>query len=82
MAQKKAGAIRINEAWCKRCDICIAFCPRDVLAAGDGGIPRVINLPACTFCLLCVLRCPDFAVEVIEDKEVASGDVATATHAG
>ncbi|MBM3470044.1 MAG: 4Fe-4S dicluster domain-containing protein [Armatimonadetes bacterium] len=82
MAHKRAGAITINEAWCKRCDICIAFCPRDVLAAGDGGIPRVVDLQACTLCMLCVLRCPDFAVEVTEDKEVASGDVAAATHAG
>lgn len=37
MAQKKAGAIRINEAWCKRCDICIAFCPR---WDGSPGAPR------------------------------------------
>lgn len=39
MAQKKAGAIRINEAWCKRCDICIAFCPRDLLAALTQAVP-------------------------------------------
>lgn len=82
MAQKKAGAITINEAWCKRCDICVAFCPRDVLAAGNGGPPSVVDLHACTLCMLCVLRCPDFAIEVIENKGVASGDVAAAAHAG
>lgn len=82
MAKKRVGEIKINESWCKRCGICIALCPRDVLATGEGGIPRVVDLGACTFCVLCVLRCPDFAVEVLEDKEVALGDVAAATHAG
>lgn len=82
MAKRTASEIRINEAWCKRCGICAAFCPRDVLAEGESGIPRVVDLRACTFCVLCVLRCPDFAVEVVEGEEVASRDVTAATHAG
>ncbi len=69
MARKKAGEIRIDEAWCKRCGICVALCPRAVLTEGDGGMPRVVDLNACTLCDLCVLRCPDFAMEVLEDKE-------------
>lgn len=66
MPRKRAREIRVNEAWCKRCGICVAFCPTKVLAADPGGVPRVANLEACTVCLLCELRCPDFAIEVEE----------------
>ncbi|MEW6547153.1 MAG: 4Fe-4S binding protein [Bacillota bacterium] len=71
MARKRASEIKVNEAWCKRCGICIAFCPTKVLEAGAQGIPRVANLEACTVCLLCELRCPDFAIEVEEAREEA-----------
>lgn len=66
MPRKRASEIRVNEDWCKRCGICIAFCPTRVLEAGPQGVPRVADLTACTVCLLCELRCPDFAIEVVE----------------
>ena len=75
MPKKKASEIRVNDAWCKRCGICIAFCPTRVLQADSRGVPRVANLEACTVCLLCELRCPDFAIEVVEaaDETLAAG---------
>ncbi|MDI6895420.1 MAG: 4Fe-4S binding protein [Bacillota bacterium] len=69
MPRKKASEIRVNDAWCKRCGICIAFCPTRVLEADAHGVPRVANLEACTVCTLCELRCPDFAIEVEEAGE-------------
>jgi 2-oxoglutarate ferredoxin oxidoreductase subunit delta len=81
MAHRKARSIDVNETWCKRCGICVAFCGPAVLRADGTGAPQVVNLEACTLCMLCELRCPDFAIHVIEDKEVAAPNVATAAHA-
>ncbi|NPV26821.1 MAG: 4Fe-4S binding protein [Firmicutes bacterium] len=53
--------IIINEKWCKGCRICIDFCPKDVLVLRqDKAYPA--QPEACTFCGLCELRCPDFAI--------------------
>jgi 2-oxoglutarate ferredoxin oxidoreductase subunit delta len=87
MGQRKAHEIRVNEVWCKQCGICIAFCAPAALKADVTGAPQVVNLEACTLCMLCELRCPDFAIEVIaesprQDKEVAVRDAAAAAHAG
>lgn len=48
--------------WCKGCGICIAFCPKAVLAAGEDGVPQVVAPEACIGCRMCELRCPDFAI--------------------
>jgi 2-oxoglutarate ferredoxin oxidoreductase subunit delta len=55
--------IRINQAWCKSCAICVEFCKPQVLVM-DGFYPVVVNPEACTGCLQCELLCPDFAIEV------------------
>ncbi|HHX24528.1 MAG: 4Fe-4S dicluster domain-containing protein [Tepidanaerobacteraceae bacterium] len=55
--------IFINEKACKRCGLCIAFCPRNVYKS-EGGKPIIVNLDACTNCKLCELRCPDYAIIV------------------
>ena len=82
MAKKRAREIRINPRWCKSCGICIAFCQPNVLQAGRDGVPQVIDLVACTLCMLCELRCPDFAVVVVEEKEVPTVRVPDTAHAG
>ena len=64
MPKKTVTEIRIDHSRCKGCEICVAFCPRDVLALEEQKAV-VVNLPACIACDLCVLRCPDFAVELI-----------------
>jgi 2-oxoglutarate ferredoxin oxidoreductase subunit delta len=81
MAKKRAREIRINPLWCKSCGICVAFCQPGVLAAGSGGVPLVRDLEACTLCMLCELRCPDFAVVVIEEKEAPAVHEPAAAHA-
>jgi 2-oxoglutarate ferredoxin oxidoreductase subunit delta len=82
MAKKRAREIRVNSRWCKTCGICIAFCQPQVLRAGSGGVPQVVDLDACTLCMLCELRCPDFAVVVIEEKEASAARAPAAAHAG
>lgn len=82
MARKRAREIRINARWCKACGICVAFCAPKALRAGPGGLPLVADLDACTLCMLCELRCPDFAIVVAAEEEVSAPGVAAAADAG
>ncbi|HHY35691.1 MAG TPA: 4Fe-4S binding protein [Firmicutes bacterium] len=56
--------VKINSKWCKRCGLCVAFCPRGVLKLDDEGRPVVVDIAHCTGCLLCEMHCPDFAIAV------------------
>jgi len=66
--------VNIYKGWCKKCGICVAFCPRHVLATGQDGYPAVSNPDACTGCHWCELRCPDFAIVVEESEDRSAGD--------
>ena len=57
--------LRINTAWCKGCAICAVFCPRKALEMQkEKAVLR--DADACVKCVLCELRCPDFAIFVEE----------------
>lgn len=56
--------IEFFRSWCKKCGLCAAFCPQEVLAQDHDGSPYVANAEACNACLLCEIRCPDFAIKV------------------
>ncbi|MBT9164168.1 MAG: NAD(P)H-quinone oxidoreductase subunit I, chloroplastic [candidate division WS2 bacterium] len=67
MTEKVAEKINIiiNQKWCKKCGICVSFCPTNVLEL-DAKIGVIVkDISACINCKLCELRCPDFAIEVI-----------------
>jgi NAD-dependent dihydropyrimidine dehydrogenase PreA subunit len=64
MVTQAACKIRIFRGWCKRCGICVAFCPRQVLTSHESGYPVVKDAGRCTGCNLCADRCPDFAITV------------------
>ena len=66
MTQKKKYTISILPERCKECGICIAFCPKDVLAAGEDEKAIVAAGDKCIGCRLCEYRCPDFAIRVEE----------------
>ncbi len=55
--------IEIIENYCKGCSICVEFCPTNVLKM-EGFVAKVIHPEACTKCMQCELRCPDFAIKV------------------
>lgn len=61
---KPIAEIIVNEKWCKKCGICSYFCPKGVFEPDDFKLPIVKHPEACIRCMLCVVRCPDFAVEV------------------
>ncbi|MCL1827039.1 MAG: 4Fe-4S binding protein [Candidatus Cloacimonetes bacterium] len=48
--------------WCKRCGICIAFCPTKCLGKKPDGTPIVEFPEKCIHCETCDRLCPDFAV--------------------
>ncbi len=68
MSSPKAE-IEIIEQYCKGCNICVAFCPTNVLEM-DLFVVKTAKPEACIACMQCELRCPDFAIKVhkIEDK--------------
>lgn len=62
MAQESQWEITLNSKLCKKCNLCVAFCPRKVL---EGAGSPIIKDPAnCTGCLMCEMHCPDFAITV------------------
>ncbi len=54
--------------WCKGCGICVEFCPKRVLKMDGRGKPVSQFPERCTGCRLCELRCPDFAIAVVESE--------------
>ncbi len=68
--------IVINPDYCKGCNICIDFCPKNILVSSIDINPKGYRLPeavdsaACTQCQLCVIVCPDLAIAVTpKDKQ-------------
>ncbi|WP_245823972.1 4Fe-4S binding protein [Sporomusa malonica] len=59
---------------CKSCGLCIAVCPRKVLAVGDKANSKgyytivVTDEESCVGCALCGLVCPDVALEVYKES--------------
>ncbi len=59
--------------WCKRCGICVEFCPKNVLEYDPGTDRVVVARPDdCIQCGNCELRCPDFAITRVK-KENGNG---------
>ena len=71
--KKRYYTVEINEAWCKNCGICSAFCPTGTLEDAGHGEPRIADMDLCNDCELCVVRCPDFAV-VVHERSKDNGD--------
>ncbi|ADL11999.1 4Fe-4S dicluster domain-containing protein [Acetohalobium arabaticum] len=62
--------VLIDHELCKKCKICVEFCPMDVYSFNELEGPKVEQEEKCIGCDKCVIMCPDFAVEVIEGEEV------------
>ena len=69
------GRVTVFPNWCKGCNLCIEFCPMDVLEQGDDGRVIVAHPEKCTGCRWCELHCPDFAIFVSDvDPTQEDGD--------
>lgn len=58
----------VDLARCKRCGICIEFCPVQLFDTGIEAAPIPARLKNCTACMLCELRCPELAIKVEVNK--------------
>ncbi len=58
----------IEDAWCKGCGICAAFCPKNVLEIRNEKV-SLKDEEACVFCVQCELRCPDYAIYLVNMEE-------------
>ena len=61
---RETVVITVDPRACKKCSICVEFCPKAVLASGPLGEVLIAKAEACNLCRLCELRCPDFAISV------------------
>ncbi|MHB1679287.1 MAG: 4Fe-4S dicluster domain-containing protein [bacterium] len=63
MGKKEQVQIDIVVNYCKGCELCVAFCPEEVLAMNKE-VAEVIDISRCTKCNICEYLCPDFSISV------------------
>ncbi|HNU92581.1 MAG TPA: ferredoxin family protein [Spirochaetota bacterium] len=69
MARKKHRVV-VKSELCKGCDLCIVYCKKGVLASSEDLNKAGYHYASpddskeCTGCMVCVLVCPEVAIEV------------------
>jgi 2-oxoglutarate ferredoxin oxidoreductase subunit delta len=61
------GVVFLKKGHCKGCELCIEFCPKNVLARSKDFNVKGYHYPVvtngdCINCRLCVTVCPEFAI--------------------
>jgi 2-oxoglutarate ferredoxin oxidoreductase subunit delta len=62
--------VKVDASRCKSCELCIAVCPKKIIALSekknDLGFRLAIctDESTCTGCLACAQVCPDVAIEI------------------
>jgi len=70
---KKGYSQIIFRDWCKKCGICSAFCPKNVIGQNEEGGPVFERPEDCIGCRFCELHCPDFAITIQESDHDSGG---------
>lgn len=68
------GQVYIITERCKGCEMCVEFCPTDVLANSEETNAKGYHYPeviagmegACVHCEFCMVVCPEFAIFTLE----------------
>ena len=63
----KKVRININPDLCIGCRWCAILCPEGVLALRSEIMSVVVDIDACTICMLCENGCPENAIKVSQD---------------
>ncbi len=71
---KRIDSILINTEWCKRCGICIAFCPKKVFDADAEDAVIVARPDDCIVCEICERLCPDLAITLVPKEQPPEND--------
>jgi 2-oxoglutarate ferredoxin oxidoreductase subunit delta len=64
------GSIKVNDFYCKGCELCVAACPQEVLQLSPDRIntkgyhPAEMINDGCTGCGICATMCPEAAITV------------------
>ena len=67
------GTIKVDELYCKSCELCVAACPQGVLALDmerltvKGYHPVHLIAEGCTGCAICALVCPEASLTVYRE---------------
>ena len=77
---KPRGQVFIIPERCKGCEICVRFCPCNVLQVSDSTnakgyhIPELVpgNEADCVHCQFCTLVCPEFAIFTLANNGAPS----------
>jgi 2-oxoglutarate ferredoxin oxidoreductase subunit delta len=62
--------LEIDGERCKGCELCVPFCPRNLLYMSDElntkgyRVVAITSQEECTSCMSCALMCPDVALRV------------------
>ena len=69
------GTIKVDEQYCKGCELCISVCPQGVLAIDKSRLtpkgyhPAMLVGDGCTGCGICAMMCPDVAITVWRESK-------------
>jgi len=78
------GWIEVNDLYCKGCELCVAACPKNVLALDmerltpKGYHPAQLISEDCTGCNICAIICPDAAITVYREARQTAKVAVTA----
>jgi 2-oxoglutarate ferredoxin oxidoreductase subunit delta len=70
------GWIEVNEHFCKGCELCVQYCPQEVMALDmdhltpKGYHPVYLLKECCTGCAICAVVCPEAALTVYREAPV------------
>lgn len=59
--------MNLNQKWCKKCGLCVDFCPQKALVFQANGFPQMLKPEKCNKCRVCETFCPDFAIEIVKN---------------
>ncbi|MGB3987427.1 MAG: 4Fe-4S binding protein, partial [Bacillota bacterium] len=62
-AARREKRLKIVEAYCKGCGLCIDTCPNGALSMANG--KSSVDPDKCLLCGYCTPACPEFAIRVI-----------------